>query len=102
MLRVLESDGRAEMVVHVPAESLGHGVPAGNRTGRLVVSERAYEMTFPGDSGGVGDQAWVRLQFQFEIDRYTATGTMWIGEGSILDRSATAITCEVASNAPRM
>jgi len=93
--------GTAEMVVHVPTDSIDRGVPAGNRAGTLHVSDRAYDITIPGDSGGQGDQRWVRMQFQFDIDRYTGVGTLWIGEEKHGERAKTPLRCEPRSNGPQ-
>ena len=102
VLRVDTSNGTAEMIVHVPSDSIARGTPAGNRHGTAVTSDRAYEITIPGDSGGTGDQSWVRLQFQFEVDRYTGAGTLWIGEEKHGERAVTKLRCELGSNSPRL
>ena len=79
ILRLNETQETVEMVVHVPAESVRNGVPEGGRLGRVVTSERAYEITIPADSGGLGTKAWSRMQFSFQIDRFTSKGTLEIG-----------------------
>lgn len=101
VLNLTAAKGTAEMVVHVPTESIDSGVPAGNRAGTLLVSDRAYDVTIPSDSGGQGDQRWGRMQFQFEIDRYTGVGTLWIGEAKYGERAKTPLMCEAGSNGPR-
>ena len=100
-MNISGASGTAEMVVHVPADSRGRGVPAGNRAGTVLVSDSAYDVTIPGDSSGPGDQAWVRLRFQFEIERNTGVGTLWIGEEKYGERARTPIRCEAGSNRPR-
>lgn len=102
VLRINEAERSAEMVVHVPSDSIARGTPVGSRSGSVLVSERAYDVTIPSDSGGQGDQAWVRLQFQFEIDRYTGQGTLWIGEERTGERSRTPLSCEAVPGSPRI
>jgi hypothetical protein len=102
VLNIDTSKRTAEMVVHVPAESIARGTPTGNRNGTAAISDRAYEITFPGDSGGTGDQSWVRLQFQFEIDRYTGVGTLSIGEEKYGERAITQLRCEPGPHSPRL
>lgn len=101
VLNLTAAKAAAEMVAHVPADSIDQGVPAGNRVGTVLVSDRAYEVTIPGDSGGQGGRRWVRLQFQFEIDRYTGVGTLRIGEEEYGERTTTPILCKAQSNGPR-
>ena len=48
-----------------------------------------YTYLTSSDSGGEGDQAWFRLRFSFEIDRYTMTGTLKIALEVFLDDPAT-------------
>ena len=102
VLKVDASERTAEMVVHVPAESIAGGTPAGNRLGTALISERAYDITIPSDSGGSGSESWVRLQFQFEIDRYTGLGTLWIGEEKHGERPMTKLSCESGRSSPRL
>jgi hypothetical protein len=89
------------MVVHVPADSIQSGVPAGNRSGRLYVTERAYEITVPADSGGQGEQAWARMQFHFEIDRYSGMGTLEVGEKRYGETAEFPIRCDPGPQSPR-
>jgi hypothetical protein len=70
----------AELVIHVPAESIRSGTPAGNRSGRVLVSERTYEVTIPAESGGTGKDPWFRARLVFEIDRFTGMGTVEVGD----------------------
>jgi hypothetical protein len=100
VLSLTAATGTAEMVVQVPTDSIDRGVPPGNRAGIVLVSDRAYEVTIPGDSGGQGDQGWVRMQYRFEIDRYTGVGTLWIGEEKHGERARTPLHCE-ASTGPQ-
>jgi hypothetical protein len=102
VLKVTASSRTAELVVHVPQESIDRGTPAGNRRGSALVSDRAYEITIPGDSGGQGEQVWSRLKFQFEIDRYSGTGTLWIGEEEHGERAARPIRCRAEDGTPRL
>jgi hypothetical protein len=102
VLNVDASRQTAEMVVHVPAESIARGTPQGNRRGTAMISERAYEITIPGDSGGTGVQGWVRLEFQFEIDRYTGLGTLGIGEAKHGERAITQLRCQAGPKSPQL
>jgi hypothetical protein len=90
ILRLNEARQTAEMIVHVPAESVRRGEPE-NRLGRVHASERAYEVTIPADSGGEGADAWSRMQFSFEIDRFTGVGT-----AKLTDTLHIPIHCETA------
>lgn len=102
VLKVTASSRTAELVVHVPQESIDRGTPARNRLGTALVSDRAYEITIPGDSGGQGEQAWSRLKFQFEIDRYSGNGTLWIGEERDGERPIRSIRCTAGEGTPRL
>lgn len=101
ILWIDEAQQTADMVVHVPAESIKQGTPAGNRRGSVLTSERAYEVTIPSDSGGQGEQRWVRLQFRFRIDRYTGAGTLTIGEKQHGEVLQTPIRCDPGPAVPR-
>lgn len=100
VLKVTAASRTAELVVHVPQESIDRGTPAGNRLGTALVSDRAYEITIPGDSGGQGERAWSRLKFQFEIDRYSGNGTLWIGEERDGERVIRSIRCKAGEGTP--
>lgn len=102
VLRIDEARQNAEMVVHVPAESIRGGVPEGNRKGRVLASERAYEVTIPADSGGQGAEAWSRLQFTFEVDRFTGMGTVELGERKYGETLRIPIRCEVGQQTPKL
>lgn len=94
ILRIDEAKKTAEMVVHVPADSIRIGVPPGNRIGRADISERTYEIIVPADSGGEGKGAWNRMQFSFEIDRFTGTGKLNIGEEKYGETALFPLRCE--------
>ena len=102
VLQIEETERAAEFVVHVPTESIRLGVPPGNRVGSLHVSDRAYEVIIPSDSGGQGEEAWARLQFSFEIDRYTGSGTLEIGERDRGEVVEIPISCHSGSASPRL
>lgn len=102
ILRINEGRKTAEMIVHVPSDSINRGVPPGNRRGRLVASERTYEVIIPADSGGQGQQAWSRMQFAFEIDRFTNDGILAIGEERYGEVPKYQIRCEVGPEQPRL
>ena len=100
VVRIDDDQHTAEMIVHVPEESVRIGVPAGNRRGHVVTSERAYSIMIPADSGGSGDNAWVRLQFAFEIDRYSKSGVLQIGKRQFGDTLSYNLRCEPGPAAP--
>ena len=100
VLRINKAETSAEMIVHVPTDSIKNGVPPGNRRGRLVLSERTYEVVIPADSGGQGQQAWGRMQFAFEIDRFTKRGTLSIGEEKYGEVPKFDIRCEAGPESP--
>jgi hypothetical protein len=102
ILRINEAEKIAEMIVHVPPDSINIGVPPGNRRGRLVASERMYEVVIPADSGGQGQQAWSRMQFAFEIDRFTNNGILAIGEERYGEVPKYQIRCEPGPESPRL
>ena len=102
ILRLNEAKKTAEMIVHVPTDSINIGVPPGNRRGRLVASERTYQVVIPADSGGQGQQAWSRMQFAFEIDRFTNNGTLAIGEERYGEVPKYQIRCEAGPQSPRL
>lgn len=97
VLTLSTSTQTGEMAVHVPAESTARGVPTRHRRGSLLVGERAYEVTIPGDAAGKGDQPWDRLRFQFEIDRHTGVGTLSTGNDQYANIASFPIRCEQAS-----
>ncbi|MBI4445610.1 MAG: hypothetical protein HY645_06835 [Acidobacteria bacterium] len=102
VLRINQAEKTAEMIVDVPTDSINIGVPPGNRRGRLVAaSERTYEVVIPADSGGQGQQAWSRMQFAFEIDRFTNNGTLAIGEERYGEVPKYQIRCEAGPRSPR-
>jgi hypothetical protein len=101
ILKIDKASQVAELVVHASFESIGSGAPAGNRTGHVLVSERAYEVTIPGESGGAGSDAWFRARLAFAIDRFTGMGTVELGEESPaqnLKPLEFPIRCEVVSH----
>jgi len=102
MLRINEGEKIAEMIVHVPSDPINIGVPPGNRRGRLVTSERTYEVVIPADSGGQGQQAWSRMQFAFEVDRFTNNGTLAIGEDRYGEVPKYQIRCEPGPESQRL
>jgi len=102
ILRIDEAHQTAEMIVHVPADSVRRGTPEGNRSGRVHVSERAYEVTIPADSGGEGAEAWSRMQFTFEVDRFTGAGTAELGERKYGETLQIPVQCEAETQGPNL
>ena len=100
ILHINETDKIAEMIVHVPTGSINIGVPTGNRRGRLLASERTYEVIIPADSGGEGQHA-CRMQFAFEIDRFTNNGILAIGEERYGEVAKYQIRCEPGPESTR-
>lgn len=49
VLKVTPSSRAAELLVHVPQDSIERGTPSGSRIGRALVSDRAYDITIPAD-----------------------------------------------------
>ncbi len=90
------------MIVHVPAESIRSGVPEENRAGRVHVSERAYEVTIPADSGVDGAQAWSRMQFSFEVDRFTGVGKAELGERRYGETLQIPVHCDAGTQRPKL
>jgi uncharacterized RDD family membrane protein YckC len=103
VLRIDEAKSRAAMVVHVANESIRRGVPPGNRIGSLDVSERAYSVLIPADSGQLGTpSAWGRMQFAFEIDRFTGLGKLEIGEEKYGETLKFPLRCLAGQASPRL
>ena len=100
VLKINDVSGTAEFVVDVPEESIQIGVPAGNRKGTVNISERLYKIVIPADSGGDGEQRWGRMQFSFEIDRFTAQGTLEIGEARYGPTADYQLRCETGPSEP--
>jgi hypothetical protein len=101
ILKIDKARQAAELVVHPPFESIPSGAPAGNRTGHVTASERAYEVTIPGESGGAGSGAWFRARLAFAIDRFTGMGTVELGEAKSaqhLKPLQYPIRCELVSH----
>jgi hypothetical protein len=95
VLKIAPSSNRAEMVVHVPDESLRQGVPAGNRRGTLTISGRAYSAMIPGD-------AWGRMRFTFEIDRVTGNGLLEIAEKRYGETARYPLRCATVTAATNL
>jgi hypothetical protein len=95
VLRINEEEDTAEMIVHVPADSLALGVPSGNRLGDLLASERGYSITIP-------ETAWARMQSAFEIDRYSGSGTLKIGEERYGEVAVFKLRCTKGSSSPEL
>ena len=103
VLRIDEAQKTAELVVHVPAESVRDGVPKGNRLGRVHVTERAYEVIIPADSGDKEKgESWARMQLAFEIDRFTGLGTVEWGERKYGETIDTPVRCQAGPESPRI
>ena len=100
VFRLYPSSNVAEMIVHVPKESVDRGVAPGNRKGTLHSTERAYEIDIPADAGGSGDQSWLRMRFALSLDRFTGQGTLEIGESRYGEVAKIPVQCSAAQQKP--
>lgn len=101
ILRLSLVERLAELVVHVPADSVAAGVPPGSRKGTLHASERQYDVAIPLDEGGVGTSKWSRAGFFFEVDRYTGAGRVYVG-GKTPEAEPSRIQCEPAVSTSKL
>lgn len=99
ILRLHPRAKTAEMVVHVPADSVAAGVPAGSRRGILLTSERQYDVEIPVDEGGSGKDSWFRPSFNFEIDRFSGAGAVRIAGK---DAPVRGVQCAPVSDKPKI